>query len=228
MKKRILSLLVIVLLLCQYSHAQYKKASFLNKSGRIYEIGSAYHLGNDELGSAPGLFVSFGKENSEKRVHHWYDMGLILPYDYKFTVPSNFINIPTAVVSGKSGTGYFLRYNFGVFLLKNSRDRDNKVMPYLKLSLGYAGQSSPNEMYTTTPEQANPLKVPSFRNDGFTYGGGAGILYRVNNKIGIRLAGDYDAIAVTSIDNPDWYIPLLANHASISLAVRFHMNRDKD
>lgn len=228
MKFRIITILSVSLLLATTAVAQYKKASFLNKSGRIYEIGASYHFGNNELGSAPGVFVSFGKENSEKRVHHWYDLGLVLPYDYKFTVPSNFINIPTAVVSGKSGMGYFIRYNFAAFLLKNSRDNKNKVMPYLKLSLGYVGQSSPNESYKTTPEQANPLKVPSFRNDGFTYGGGAGILYRINNNIGIRLSGDYDGIAVTSIDNPDWYIPLMANHASINLAVRFHMNRDND
>jgi hypothetical protein len=55
--KTSLSIIALTMLFVN-AEAQYKKASFLNKTGRIYDIGVTYRLQNGERSSSPGFFLS--------------------------------------------------------------------------------------------------------------------------------------------------------------------------
>ena len=49
--------------------AQYKKASFLNKTGRIYDLGTTVRLQGGERGTGIGFYFSYGKQSNTKRLH---------------------------------------------------------------------------------------------------------------------------------------------------------------
>ncbi len=60
------------------ANAQYKKASFLRKKGRTYDLGLTTRLLGGGNGVATGFSFGYGKERSDKRLFHWWDLDLIL------------------------------------------------------------------------------------------------------------------------------------------------------
>jgi hypothetical protein len=223
MKKSLL--LILLTLFFVSTEAQYKKASFLNKTGRIYDIGLTGRLQSGGRSFAPGFFVAYGKESSEKRIHHWFDMEIVLPSKYSYSSTVSYS--PDKVqVSGKSQIDVAIRYNLAFFLANNSNE-DAKILPFINISAGYVSAPTPYlEEYTLTPDNGSyPDKTPLSSRGSFTYGGGGGIVYRLNTKIGLRLSGAYYGI-VNPNSEGDYYFMTLVNHPAVSLAVRFRMDRD--
>jgi hypothetical protein len=68
---------VAILLAYSSTQAQYKKASFLNKSGRTYDLGFASHFLSGGGGTVPGIYYSYGRDKG-KRTFHWFDLELLL------------------------------------------------------------------------------------------------------------------------------------------------------
>ncbi len=106
---------IVILLACSGAQAQYKKASFLNKSGRTYDLGFAGRFLSGGGGTVPGIYYSYGRDKG-KRIFHWFDLEVLLPTRFTYnTVDKN--NAETVVtVSGKSKLGIVYRYNFAYYL----------------------------------------------------------------------------------------------------------------
>lgn len=209
------------------AEAQYKKASFLNKTGRIYDIGVTGRLQNGERSSSPGFFLAYGKESSEKRIHHWYDMELVLPskYSYSTTVSGS----PDKVqVSGKTGVDFTFRYNLAYFLANNSSE-DVKLLPFINLGIGYVTSGYIVDKFTVTPDMGYPEMAPVASRGSLTYGGGGGILYKISEKLGVRASVAYYGVSNLTTDNgyTTSYFLTLVNHPAVSLAIRFRMDRDE-
>lgn len=167
--------------------------------------------------------MSFGRENGDKSVHHWFDISLLFPARYSVKVESNMLNVPEATISGKTALAYSIRYNLA-FFIGGKGNEDKKVFPYIKAAIGYIGQGIPGQEYDIEPSNANPLRTPSYNDNALIFGGGLGVKYQLNQRTGIRLGADYDALVGT--DDTPYSFPLLQSQPSVSLAVRFIMVRD--
>ncbi len=202
--------------------AQYKKASFLNKTGRIYDAGATYRIQSGERSSSAGFFLSYGKEKSSQRLHHWFDLEFNLgnKYNYTTTASGGGANVQ---LSGKTKNSLSYRYNLAFFLLDNG-DEEKKILPFIHLSAGYQFPFLTGD-YTTTPEDVSVDRYPEGINSNFHYGGGAGVLYRITPAIGIRASVTYYGLTDTA--EPTEFSTLV-NHPAVSVGVRFRMDRDDD
>jgi len=212
-------LLSISLVIFVAAGAQYKKASFLNKTGRIYDIGATMRVLGNERSSAFGFFLSYGKEG-EKRIHHWYDTEVVLGSDFRYTTVSSYNANTPVVVSGKTGSDISIRYNWGYFLTDQS-DAETKFAPFVNLALGYTGSWGYGTVSFSPDEY--PEKNVETQTSAFVYGGGAGIVYRFSDLVGIRLSAAYYGILDGKPSST--VFPKLVNHPAVNFALRFKMNR---
>jgi hypothetical protein len=233
MKKCIFSLLLFSTFTA--SQAQYKKASFLNKKGRTYDLGlTSRILGG---GNSPGLgfCFSYGKERSYKRLFHWWDLEYTMgnKYEYNTTTEVNtgglFVEKPVTV-SGKTGSNLAWRYNLAYFILNNGND-DNKILPFVDLSVGVILSMQAKLDYTTTPTVSTTLDkgvLPSV--GGYTPGFGAGFIYKVNNGFGIKFNAVYYGVLSTENTANGYasYFKTLPNHVSVSVGAHWLLDRDND
>jgi hypothetical protein len=225
MKERLL-FTALAIIVCTGSHAQYKKASFLNKNGRTYDVGTTFRLLGGGRSTGIGFFLSYGKENDEKRIHHWYDTEVILGSTFNYTTGNNYVPGSTVQVSGKSGIGITLRYNLAWFLADNSKP-ENKLLPFVNVAIGYH-RILPTDDYTYTPYiNGSPNKTPEYRDLDFSAGAGAGIIYRLNSKLGLRFSAMYNGMLGDLVNKTDDVFIITPNHPALNVAVRFRMDRDE-
>ncbi len=219
MKKNLLSCVSVLLMFA--ASAQYKKASFLNKTGRIYDIGGTMRILGNERSSAFGFFVSYGKENADKRVHHWYDTEVMFGSSYKYQTTSQSNPGTPITVTGTTGSEVTIRYNWAYFLTDQS-DAETKFGPFVNLALGYTGTWGYGS--ANYPDNDYPLKQVDGGTSAFIFGGGAGFVYRFTPGIGLRLSAAYYGVS-DGEPKSDLIFKRVVNHPAVNLAVRFKMNR---
>jgi hypothetical protein len=205
--------------------AQYKKAGFFNKTGRFYDVGASYRVLGEGRKGATALFLSFGKESSAKRIHHWYDMEVVLPGNFSYDSPANDGSGITYRVSGNTAIGFTLRYNFAYYLADNSSE-EASFLPFLHAGLGYTRTAINEEDYSVSPG-GYPPKTPSSADPDFMFGMGAGFVYKFTPKIGLRVSGMYNLTLGNYTQDKEQYFITLPNHASVSVGVRFMMHSDE-
>jgi hypothetical protein len=217
------------------SQAQYKKASFLNKKGRTYDLGLTSRVLGGGNSVALGLNFSYGKERSDKRLFHWWDLDYTMgnKYNYNTTTKvytggsSAFVETPIKV-SGKTGSNLAWRYNLAYFILNNGNE-DNKLLPFVDLSVGLILSMQSKLEYTTSPiVNAVPQKLVLPDVGGWSAGIGAGAIYKVNAGFGIKLSATYYGVLSTESkdgSNRDIF-RTLPNHVGISVGAHWLLDRD--
>jgi len=221
---------ICLLFVVTVTQAQYKKASFLNKSGRTYDLGLSGRLMSKGLGSKAGLYYSYGRDKGA-RTFHWFDIEFILPVKYAYnTVDVRDPLVPVAV-SGKTRMAIIYRYNYGLYFNDVSKS-ESKFRPFVTAGLNFmiSGATIRYEKLTTVPEFSDPQKRPSY--NGFSYGGNIGVggIYNVNEKLGIKVVGGYnlqgffdaDKIKGTGYEVYD----VNPSHPYITAGVRFVINEN--
>jgi len=224
MKREIL--LIMAVAFFTNAEAQYKKSNFLNKKGRIYDIGTSSRILGGGRSMAFGFFLSYGKESDEKRIHHWYDTEIMIGsrFSYSTTAAGTSEKLQ---VNGKSGIGFTLRYNLAYFLLDNS-NKENKLLPFINLGIGYSRIALSDDYFTYTPNNIGyPNQEPQYRDLDFSFGAGAGIIYRFNQNLGLRFSAMYNAMLGDIQSNPWGDFIITPNHPAVNLAIRFRMDRDE-
>jgi hypothetical protein len=217
------------------SQAQYKKASFLKKKGRTYDLGLTSRVLGSGNSAALGFTFGYGKERSDKRLFHWWDLDYVLGNKYKYSTTtkvytgSSFIETPIEV-SGKTGSNLAWRYNLAYFILDNGNE-DNKILPFVDLSVGLILSMQGRLDYTTSPIiGALPKKEVLPEVGGWTAGVGAGAIYRVNKGVGIKFTATYYGVLSTETkdgSNRDIF-KTLPNHVGISVGAHWLLDRDND
>jgi hypothetical protein len=216
-----------LILFCAQSKAQYKKASFLNKKGRTYELGGTAHFISEGHATVPGIVYSFGREHEEKRTFHWFDFEALLPSTFSYTT-EDFTTHAPVTVSGKSSMGWVFRYNFAYYLANNSNP-DNKLLPFVTAGVGMAfvvPQTrdviyTPGDSYYDVQKQT----ISSDFNVGANFG--LGLVYNFTPVFGIKLAGGYNFLYNLNLASgdtegySDYYF--YSSHPSASLGVRLTM-----
>jgi hypothetical protein len=216
------------------AEAQYKKASFLNKKGRTYDLGLTSRVLGGGNSVALGFNFSYGKERSNKRLFHWWDLDYVIANKYNYNTTTKvfgaggaFVETPIQV-SGKTGANLAWRYNLAYFLVNNGNE-DNKILPFVDLSVGLILSMQSKLDYTTSPIiNALPKKVVLPEVSGWTAGAGAGAIYRVNEGFGIKLTATYyGVLSNESRDGSNSEIfRTLPNHIGVSLGAHWLLDRD--
>ncbi len=212
---------------CIAANAQYKKASFFNKNGRIYDIGIKARMQFGERKPAPGIFMSFGKQNASKHISHWYDLEFNFPTKFDYATEGGDPGDITRPVRVKGRTiwDYSLRYNF-VYFFKKDDEEDVKFLPFINLTVGYL--SSPNEdapKFTTTPDVYAVRKSPDQWPGAFVGGGGAGFVYMLTESAGLRVSANYLKKIPANEASDDTFYPV-GDHPIIQVAYRIRFNRE--
>jgi len=217
MKK--ISTAILLLFLVVGATAQYKKASFFEKTGRTYGINAKLHAMGDGKGTPIGINFSFGRDQDGKRVFTFWDLTIIPGYDFKLNTGTE--NGEAITVTGKSRTQINYSYNWGYHLLKNE---DNpKIQPYLTWGLNFHIFGGTKEISDNNSN--SNTKMVSDRSFSCGLGGGAGVVYNVTPGFGFKLEGGYTYqanIELTQTDAKDYY-HMYTSHPYVSAGVRFRI-----
>ncbi|HPH83876.1 MAG TPA: hypothetical protein PLC48_00400 [Ferruginibacter sp.] len=218
---------LLVMTACSLSvEAQYKKASFLTRGGRTYDLGFSGHFISDGKSNVPGIYYSYGSDKG-KRFFQWNDLELLLPT--KFEYQTRDVNLLTPVtVTGKSKLGLAFRYNVGFYLL-NPKNEKNKLKPFLTIGLNVLalGGSAKPVSVEYNPDLTNGVeKYPG--ETTFSFGGnvGAGAIFTLSDKFGIKLAGGYNLqsqVEPSKYDDSYDSFNVYGSHPYVNLGVRFTM-----
>lgn len=222
MKKQICTALFLSLL-CFSLSAQYKKASFFDKEGRTYGLGSQLYAMGDGKGSPVGFAVSFGRDRSNKQFFSSWELQLIPSYKFSFETTDE--NDNAINVNGKTKTHLIYGVNYGFFLLKNKEDR--KVKPYASFGFNIVLLGGVKEISDNNSPAYNKKAVAD---QNFSSGikGGLGCLFSLAPKFSLKLDGGYNYqlnISSESFSDVKAY-HLFSNHPYASVGIRYRIVKE--
>ena len=218
--KKIYTVLVLFLA-CNAGQAQYKKASFLSKSGRTYGLGATEHFLGGGSGTMPGIVCSFGIDQG-KRFFYSTDIEILLPTNFKYTTVDGIDNSTPATVTGKTKVGLLVGYNF-CYYLTDIETADTKFKPFASLGLNILTLGGVGS-YQISPSTVYPAKfVDDF---SFNFGGSAGLgcIYSVSEAVGIKVNAGYTVEArLKKGESGSGYTPynIYPSHPYVGIGVRF-------
>lgn len=203
---RKISVLILIITISSISlKAQYKKATFFTKTGRTYELGANFHFLNK---SATSLYYSAGSDKGLKRTFQWVELAVVLPstYSYNTKAKSYDPSLPDMVdvtISGKTPVSGFYRYNYGIYLIDNTKG-DKMFLPYIAFGANiFATFGITDDNYYSSGSYDDLEKVPAKTAFGGGINGGLGFIFNFSKKVGLRFAGGYDLQYNTTIDFSD-------------------------
>jgi len=79
---------------------------------------------------------------------------------------------------------------------------------------------------TIVPNNSYPITEPVGTLDGMTFGIGGGVLYRLTDELGLRGSLNYNAVVLPYSDANSFN--LVPNHLSLSVGIRFSVEKDAD
>lgn len=228
MKANRIYVAIVLAIICTGVQAQYKKASFLTRSGRTYELGFSSRFLSGGAGTMPGFYYSYGRDKG-KRIFHWFDLEVLLPTKFKYITYHQQDPSTAVYVTGKTKTGLAYRYNFG-FYVTDPDNTDIKVKPFVTAGLNFliAGAAS-TKTFEYTPEQSDPHEVAVYSN--FSYGAniGVGAVYALSEKIGLKFTGGYNLQGETDTNDYSKEYKIYRSYPShpyVTIGVRFLMTED--
>jgi hypothetical protein len=223
-----ISMVILILLIGISLKAQYKKASFFNKSGRTYEITTNFHFSRNLSNPAIGFSFNLGRMSSSRRSFSWWGLECILPANYSFQTIDASQGSDNVTVSGKSNLAIAYNYNVGYFLMNNSNEK-NKLLPFINMGYDIYALGGMSNNYTYAGDELS--KVPS--NHCFTTGlnFGAGAIYNFSDKYALRLNGGYNFqfnldLSSSGLNNSDYYYPF-PSHPFVNLGIMLKILRDE-
>ncbi|MBO9563566.1 MAG: hypothetical protein J7621_12355 [Niastella sp.] len=216
MKNISLSLLV----LCLYTgvSAQYKKASFFEKTGRTYGLGTRLFALGDGKGSPIGYTLSFGTDQDGKQWFYNCDITYLPSYSFSFNT-TNYNDAPVTV-SGTTKPNLILGYFWGYHLLKNENN-EQLFKPYATLGFQMSTLGGPKEEDLVNDSWDNK-KVVGERNFSGGLGGGVGTMLNFTSWLGLRLEGGYMYQFNFKKDGANTY-HLLNKHPYVTAGLRFRV-----
>ncbi len=219
-----LKLVIVFTIIAFQLNAQYKKASFFNKTGRTYDLNTTIRIQSGERGSNVGIGLGWGKEKSNKRIHHWYDVEYNLGHTIKYNTFYSGTNI-AAKVTGKTSKDWVFRYNWSYFLANNS-NTDNKVLPFVNLGVGASFSS--HVAYESFPQNNSSFltREPVQSSATLMLNTGLGTLYKLNEGIALKVSANYNFVSNDDSEGREFLI--LANHIYFKLGLRFLIEKDED
>ena len=216
--------LTAALLLAFGLSAQYKKASFFQKEGRTYEVGTQLYSFKDGKGSPIGFKIGFGRDRDDKRLFTSWELQFIPSYEYSYSTTDE--NDASVLVNGTSKAQFIYAFNYNYHLLNNGEE-ERKVRPFVTAGFNIviaSGAKTENR----TPEYAYNLKKEVI-GQAFTagIGGGLGTLINFTPKFGLKLQGGYNYqfhMGTYDFEGKGYY--MFTSHPYVSLSFRLRIVKD--
>lgn len=214
MKK--ISLILLLAVICFAANAQYKKASFLTKGGRTYEVGTQLHFLTNAHAVLPSINFAYGRDKPGKKAFHWFDLELLMPTKFHYSTTSTDA-VPTPVtVNSKTGLTLNYRYNFAYYIVDKDKE-DAKVFPFVTAGIGLSVAAKDYSVASVEPANKNPSMYPgSVANASLS--GGAGVIIKANDWLGIKIVGGYNA--TLGAEDKNFFLPY-KSHPYLSIGARF-------
>ena len=225
MKK--VSLILLLAVICLATNAQYKKASFFNKNGRTFELGTNLHVMGNGRGTAKGFQISQGIDKG-KRFFYWSDVEGILPYKFSYQA-TNTLTQKQVTITGKTAFAFIYRFSAGYYLMNNTEDK--KLLPFATLGLGYyfpldGATVDNNALYTQSAD-----KRPA--GDGYIRigaNGGVGLIYNISKSFSLKASGGYNYqgnFGVHGGSNDNVFQPFVS-HPIINFNIRYKISSSEE
>jgi hypothetical protein len=222
--KKCIPAIIALLLSCCLS-AQYKKASFFEKEGRTYELGSQLYAFGDGKGSPIGFKIGFGRDRDGKQLFSSWELQFIPSYKYSFSTTDE--NNDPVHVNGDSRSQFIYAVNYNYHILKND-DEERIIKPFVSAGFNIVIASGAKGV-NYTPELAYNLKkdvVDGSFSAGV--GGGLGTLINFTPTLGLKLQGGYNYefnIGNYDFEGKGYY--MFTSHPYVSLSFRIRIVSDK-
>jgi len=217
--KQFLTTLIFVAC-CSVLSAQYKKASFFDKSGRTYGIGGQYYALGDGKGSPFGFNISFGNDADGKRLFSFWEFRFIPSYKFSFETVDYDLNPVT--VSGKTKLHWIYALNYGWYILKNEGEQVFK--PYLTAGLNIVLLGGLKE-YDSPDMEGYTLKQVPHQNFSAGIGGGAGAIFNLSSNWQVKLEGGYtyQGNLNSDVDDAAEVYNVFTSHPYASVGIRYRI-----
>ncbi len=220
-------LALIVMMASLQSFAQYKKASFLEKDGRTYELGMAGHFMNKGRSATPGVYFSIGRETN-KKLFFWYDFELLMAAKFKTTGIETY-TLDVKSITGKTKPAFILSYNWGYFLTDNNSE-EAKIFPFLTAGINTKIGGGLTLDAANQDEIYDNFEVAEFSGSvGLNFG--AGSIFNLSNQLSFKLAAGYNYQLPRSIfesfRGKNIVYADYISHPYASLSLRFKINKEE-
>lgn len=180
MKKINLTLLVLLINLCCI--AQYKKASYFGKDGRIYGVGTRFYSLGDGIGTRMGYYLTLGKDADGEQWFGSTEFQYLPGYSFELQAP-DYSTGGSKTISGTTKASLIFGYNFG-YLLLNNDNTDRKIKPYLSAAVNL-------KFLGGIKESNDDDEDPIGQRFGYSIGGGAGSLFYLKPWLALQAEGGY-------------------------------------
>jgi hypothetical protein len=208
-----------LLLLSLYAgvSAQYKKASFFEKTGRTYGLGARLYALGDGKGSPIGFYAAFGRDQDGKSFFTSWEIQYIPSYKFSLnTLDAN--ELPVTII-GKSKAQFIYAYNFGWHLLKNEGS-EKKFQPYLTTGFNMVLFGGIKEINNDNYDNKRQVSSETF---SIGIGGGGGCFYNITPGFALKLEGGYTLQGNIDRGNRTEAYYMFTKHPYVSAGVRFRV-----
>ena len=202
--------------------AQYKKASFFEKTGRTYGLGAKLYALGDGKGTPIGFYAAFGRDQDGKRLFTFWEIQYIP--SYKFSLNTKDVYDAPITVQGKTRSHFIYDYNFGYHLLKSEGEAP-KLQPYLTAGFNLVIFGGVKEISNDNSDNKTIVAEKPF---SVGIGGGAGCFYNITPGFALKLEAGYTLQGNVNTDdqsNTDTYY-MFTKHPYVSAGVRFRVITD--
>jgi hypothetical protein len=111
--------------------------------------------------------------------------------------------------------------------LTDNSDEEKKLLPFANIAIAFAGSgSTSSDEYTVIPTNGSFSKRPSTDPGFFIFNLGGGIIYKLNNKTGIRLSTAYHIIPHIFSNKSSSFL-VVPSHPSINIGFRFKIAKNE-
>jgi len=217
--KQILTTLVFVAC-CSVLSAQYKKASFFEKSGRTYGLGTQMFALGDGKGTVFGANLSFGRDQDGKRLFSFWGFHFIP--GWKFSYETVDFDANPVTVSGKAKFHWVLESNYGWYILKNEEEQVFK--PFLTAGFNIVLLGGLKELDNEDLQGSTQKQVPT-QNFSVGFGGGAGGIFNLASNWQIKVQGGYtyQGNVNTDVSDQSEAYNLFSSHPYANIGIRYRI-----
>ncbi len=225
MKKSIL--ITAACILAATTFAQYKKASFFNKDGKVYELGVIKSFFPDAAGKQPlSIVYSNSVENGQKKFSGYQEIEVMLKsnfsYNSSYYSPAQNQNVTGKITATRSGA-LIIKYG-GQYRFINTEKEDLKLEPYIRLGLIYGLNFGGKNPVDKNNQPVSPDVYPTETESILGIEAGGGVSYFFTKKFGVRAGGFFrlssNVEAAISGDNAGTYNSFKA-HPGITLSLKY-------
>ena len=188
MMKKIIPTVTLLFLAFNLS-AQYKKASFFEKSGRTYELGSQIYMMGKGNGSPIGYRLAFGRDQDGKNLFSSWDIQFLPSHKYSYSTVDD-MDEPVNV-TGNSTSIFVYGLNYGYHLLKNDAEQKKIVQPFVGAGMNILLASGFKDESYSPDFRGYPKRNTSDQSISLGVSGGLGCFVNLSSKWALKFQGGY-------------------------------------